>query len=70
MMVLKLSIMASRAVDSQHTLVTVPVMRDGVDAARAQHIGQIRRALDEDAENRFFSTMRSSVRTSSAAHSS
>ena len=35
MTVLKLSIMASRAVDSQHTLVTVPVIRS-VSSPRAR----------------------------------
>src|SRR5260370_17319264 len=49
MMVLKLSIMASRAVDSQHTLVTVPVTRT-VSRPRAQSGGQARGALDEGAE--------------------
>src|SRR5436309_2970724 len=41
--------MASRAVDSQHTLVAVPTMSTCVDPASAQFAVEVRGALDEHA---------------------
>src|SRR5215470_17212595 len=68
MMVLKLSIMASRAVDSQHTFVTVPVTRM-VSSPRPRRISARSEEPWMKALKRFFSTMRSAARTSRLSQS-